>query len=473
MTELYKYGYIPMPDIEEKQVARITAVHKERYEIACEQGISYARLKSSVYFSGKEHEIYPTTGDYVLINYTPLGDSQIIKTLPRKSYFSRLDPSSSGHHDQAIAANFNYVFIMASLNNDFNPRRIERYITLAWNSGGIPVIVLTKADLIDDFTPQIKQVEKIAVGIGIYAVSAKTGFGITELSEYLKPRKTIVFLGSSGVGKSSLVNALAGETIMEINEIREDDAKGRHTTTHRQLILLQNGVMIIDTPGMRELGMWDVSEGLGESFSDVEDFLGKCKFTNCMHGNEPGCAVKTAIANGFLSQKRWESYMNLKHEARYTENKKGALQEKKSKFKNIAKMQRQIQKVDYRHTACAASFTCKVCGASISPEGASSQHRNHCPHCLSSVHVDNEPGDRASLCKGIMDPIGVWVRKNGEWAIIHRCRDCGTLCSNRIAADDNHTLLMSIAVKPLAIPPFPLGQLEQGLNSNIHSLETE
>jgi ribosome biogenesis GTPase len=131
------------------------------------------------------------------------------------------------------------------------------------------------------------------------------------------------------------------------------------------------------------------------------------------------------------------------------------------RHKGIAKLQKHNKKVDYRHTACAESFTCKICGTFVVPEGAGSQHRNHCPKCLSSIHVDSEPGDRASLCKGIMDPIGVWVRKNGEWAIIHHCRLCGMLSSNRIAADDNPTLLMSIAVKPLATPPFPLGQLER------------
>jgi ribosome biogenesis GTPase len=231
MTDITDYGYLPTLDTDINTVARITAVHKDRFEIVCAHGFTHARLKSSVYFLGKDDPVFPTAGDFVVINYTELGDSQIIKTLPRKSFFSRLDPSSRGYRDQAVAANFNYVFILSSLNRDFNLRRIERYVTLAWNSGGIPVVILTKADLAGDFSEQVRQVEKVASGVGVFAVSAKTGYGLEQLSDYLKPRKTIVFLGSSGVGKSSLVNALAGEEIMKVRGIREDDSKGRHTTT--------------------------------------------------------------------------------------------------------------------------------------------------------------------------------------------------------------------------------------------------
>lgn len=453
-----------MPEDMTGTPARITAVYKEMYELICEYGHAYGRLKTSLYYRDGQEE-FPTTGDFVMINYNPGGDSVITRTLDRKSFFSRRDPTP-GRGEQSIAANFDYVFIMQSLNSDFNIKRLERYITLAWQSGAIPVILLTKADLVDDCTTQVRAVEKIAGDVGVYAISAKTGYGISTLSDYLKPRKTIVFLGSSGVGKSSLANLLAGEEIMAVNEIREDDSKGRHTTTNRQLIMLSNGVMIIDTPGMRELGMWDVSSGLGEAFGDVESYLGRCKFSDCRHQTEPGCAIKAAIASGELPRKRWESYLQLKREAKFSDNKAGYLHEKQQWHKEIAKSQRQNKKADYRRTACAESFACKVCGTFIVPEGAGSRHRNHCPNCLSSVHVDEEPGDRASLCKGIMDPIGVWVRKNGEWAIIHRCRSCGIFSSNRIAADDNPTLLMSIAVKPLATPPFPLGQLEQGLDNS-------
>ena len=292
--------------------ARVTAVHKERYEIVCEHGMAHARLKTKEYYVDTQD--FPTTGDFVLINYLPNGDSQIIATLPRRTFFSRREPGPVPR-DQAVAANFDYVFIMQSLNMDFNPKRLERYLTLAWQSGATPVILLTKADLVDDYWDYLTAVERVAAGVNTHVVSAHTGYGLQRLNAYLQPGKTVVFLGSSGVGKSSLVNALAGEVIMTVNSIREDDSKGRHTTTHRQLIRLKSGVMIIDTPGMRELGMWDVSDGLGDAFADVEAFLGKCRFSDCRHETEPGCAIKAAIATCELDASRWESYRKLKEEA--------------------------------------------------------------------------------------------------------------------------------------------------------------
>lgn len=345
MIDLIDYGFTLaiLPDNAKGIVARVTAVHKERYELICESGQCFGRLKASVYY-GPGGELFPTTGDFVLIDYIVDGDSRIIKTLERKSYFSRLDPSSGGHAEQAVAANFDYVFILASLNFDFNIRRIERYLTLAWQSAAVPVVILTKADLVDDYSEQIRAVEKIAIGAGVYAVSAKTGVGLAGLADYLKPRKTIVFLGSSGVGKSSLVNALASMEVMAVSGIREDDSKGRHTTTHRQLIMLESGVMIIDTPGMRELGMWDVTEGIGQSFFDVEQLFGCCKFTDCQHMSEPGCAIKQAITNGELSQERWDGYLKLKHEAKYSDDKAGYLQQKEEWHKSISRLNKQKKK---------------------------------------------------------------------------------------------------------------------------------
>ena len=338
--DLKNYGFMPnmMPENAQGIPARITAVHKERYELICEYGETHGRLKTKEYFGGFEE--FPTTGDFVLINYIPNGDSQIIRTLPRKTFFSRRDPTP-GRGEQAVASNFDYVFIIQSLNHDFNAKRLERYLTLAWQSGANPVVVLTKADLVDESAPYIRIVESYAAGVPIHAVSSKTGAGLNALSAYMSSGKTIVFLGSSGVGKSSLVNALADEDIMTVNGIREDDSKGRHTTTHRQLIMLRNGAMIIDTPGMRELGMWDVSTGLGEAFADVEQYLGKCKFSDCKHQTEPGCAIKEAIANGELSRERWKSYISLKSEAKYSDDKGAFLLQKQQRNKNIAKYNRQ------------------------------------------------------------------------------------------------------------------------------------
>lgn len=339
--KIENYGVLPnMVETKSKGIpARIIAVHKERYSIICEFGEIFAKLKTSIYYNDKIQE-FPTVGDFVMIDFNSSGDSQIITTLPRKTFFSRRDPTP-GRGEQAVAANFDYVFIIQSLNYDFNLKRLERYLTLAWQSGAVPVIILTKADLIESYHYKIQEIERIAPHVDIYAVSSITGFGIEQLSEYIKPQKTIVFLGSSGVGKSSLVNALANENIMAVNTIREDDSKGRHTTTHRQLIMLNSGAMIIDTPGMRELGMWDISSGIGEAFIDVEQYFGKCKFSDCNHQSEPGCAIKLAIESGELSQERWNNYNKLKNEAEYSDNKMTYIRQKQQWHKGIAKFKKQ------------------------------------------------------------------------------------------------------------------------------------
>ncbi len=321
--------------------ARITAVHKGRFGIVSQYGESFAQLKSKEYFY--DGEDFPTVGDFVLIDYVEDGDSRITATLKRKTYFSRRDPDK-GRGEQAVAANFDYVFIMQSLNNDFNPKRLERYLTATWQSGAEPVILLTKADLTDDYLPYILETSRVAENVETHIVSAKTGYGIDKLSKYMQKGKTLVFLGSSGVGKSSLVNTFAEKVIMDTNGIREDDSKGRHTTTHRELIMLKNGAMIIDTPGMRELGMWDVSDGLGEAFADVEKFIGKCKFRDCKHEGEPGCAVREAIDNGELDANRFESYKKIKAEVKFADNKTDFLRQKQQWGKNLRKFEKQKKK---------------------------------------------------------------------------------------------------------------------------------
>ena len=332
------YGNVPNFDGLPGIPARVTAVHKERYEIVCAQGITHARLKTKEYFVDTQN--FPTAGDFVMIHYIDNGDSLIIATLPRRTYFSRREPGPIPR-DQAVAANFDYVFIMQSLNQDFNPKRLERYLALSWQSGATPVILLTKADLVEDYWDYLTQVERVAVGVNTHVVSAHTGQGLNRLNAYLQPGKTVVFLGSSGVGKSSLVNALAGQEIMAVSAIREDDSKGRHTTTHRQLIRLDSGVMVIDTPGMRELGMWDTAEGLADAFADVESYLGRCRFSDCRHESEPGCAIKAAIATGELDPMRWESYKNLKEEAL---SKDELLRRKHEWSKGVAKFSRNRNK---------------------------------------------------------------------------------------------------------------------------------
>ena len=335
---IHDYGDVPDTDGLPGVPARITAQHRERYELVCPRGFAHARLKAGEYYAGGE--LFPTVGDYVMIDYIENGDSRILATLPRRSFFSRRAPGPVPG-EQAIAANFDYVFILQSLNRDFNLKRLERYLTLAWQSGASPVILLTKADLTEDGAVFLAQAERAAPGVPAHAVSARTGCGLDALAPYLQPGKTLVFLGSSGVGKSSLVNALAGEEIMATGSIREADSRGRHTTSHRQLIRLKSGVLIIDTPGMRELGMWEASEGLESAFADVERWLGKCRFSDCRHEREPGCAIRAAIAAGELDAARWESYRKLQAEAADSEE---LLRRKREWGKTVARRSRQLKK---------------------------------------------------------------------------------------------------------------------------------
>jgi len=343
-----QHGYIEKEKpCDGEKPARVTAVHRERFELISQAGIKHGKLKTGVYY-GKEPQPFPTVGDYIFYKEVEGGDCQIVKTLPRKSYFSRLDPAPGGFREQAIAANFDTVFIMQSLNQNFNLRRIERYLTLTRQSGAEAVIILTKTDLANDPQMQISEVEAIAASVPIIATSAITGEGIKELKEYLKPGKTYVFLGSSGVGKSSLLNTLMGTDVMAVKAIREDDARGRHTTTHRQMVTLPCIAHIIDTPGMRELGMWEHGDGIENSvsdvFEDIEELPAKCKFSNCRHETEPGCAVRTAIENGELEQKRWDSYLKLKREALYAQDKLEAMKDKFARNKEIAVWSRQRKK---------------------------------------------------------------------------------------------------------------------------------
>lgn len=297
--------------------ARVIEVHREEYKIVTDQGKKMARLKASLFYND-ENCIYPAIGDFILIKKNLLGEDVIYRVLERKSKFSRMDTWNG--KEQIVATNFDYVFIISSLNQDFNINKMERYLSTSWESGGSPVIILAKADLCHDYSIYLERLEKIA-------------------------SKTIVFLGSSGVGKSSLINAIAGKEIMKVNDIRIDDDKGRHTTTHRQLIMLDNGSMIIDTPGMRELGLWDVSEGISAAFNEIENLASKCKFSDCKHMSEPGCAVKSALENGEISIVRWKNYTKLKKEAEFAKKKEdiNIILKEKSYKKGLSKFQKSLK----------------------------------------------------------------------------------------------------------------------------------
>lgn len=329
--------------------ARIVAEYKGQYRIITGRGEKPAKLKGTYLFTSQNPDEIPTVGDFVLVDYNDSGEAVIHALLARRSKFSRTRSKGRSENrvsnEQVVAANFDYVFIMTSLNHDLNLRRIERYLTAAWESGGVPVIVLTKADLCSDRSA-VQKVEDIALGVDVHSISAYTGEGMEELNRYFTQGKTTVFLGSSGVGKSTLVNALMGEEVMKVKDIREDDSKGRHTTTHRQLITLPAGGMIIDTPGMRELALWEADEGLTGAFPDIEAYAAMCRFGDCSHEVEPGCAVREALENGSLSVERYDSFIRLKKEALYIESKSNrqAAEKIKKRDKDIAKAIRCIKK---------------------------------------------------------------------------------------------------------------------------------
>lgn len=429
--------------------ARIIGVHQDLFNITCEFGTGLARIKQGNYRGQTAN--YPTIGDQVRLNWQGADVSIILETQPRKSYFKRLDGASGGHRAQAVAANFDEVFIIQALGADFNLRRLERYLTLAWESGGTPVIILTKADLIDqtEIAAKLVAVQEIAVGVEVLVISNQSHQGYQGLQAHLRPDWTIVLLGSSGVGKSTLVNQLLAQPQQKTAAIRAQDQRGRHTTSQRQLLVLPTGTAIIDTPGMRELGIWDATSGLSQSFTDVEQYFGHCRFRDCRHQQEPGCAIKQALRNGELSRDRWASYQQLQAESDFSADKQAYLKTKQQRLKAISRFQRR-QQGNFEQRACEDSFICQNCGRMVSPEHAGTKQRNHCPYCLASLHVDHRPGDRAALCHGVMDAISVWQRDNGELALIHRCRECGQLVSNQIAADDDQQLIQKLATQTIS-----------------------
>ena len=322
---------------------RITLQEKGLYQLETELGEKWAEVSGKFRYNADVVSDFPAVGDFVMVDWNGDGGNAVIhQILPRKSCITR-KAAGNARQEQVVAANIDTIFLCMSLNNDFNLRRLERYLAIAWDSGAIPVIVLTKADLCEDLPTRLAEVSSIAIGVDVLVTSALAEDGFTQVMPYITPGRTVAFIGSSGVGKSTLINCLLGEKRLDTNGLRNDD-KGRHTTTHRELILLPGGGMVIDTPGMRELGMWDSGSGIDQAFGEIEGLTAQCKFHDCSHQREPGCAIQKALREGTLSEERWNSYLKLKSETAYAEDSQSYLAAKEKKFKDIAKFSRSLKK---------------------------------------------------------------------------------------------------------------------------------
>jgi ribosome biogenesis GTPase len=282
----------------------------------------------------------PVVGDWVV--FRPLGDGRsavILAVLPRKSAFSR-NAAGKTVDQQVLSANIDSVFIVSGLDGDFNLRRIERYITLAYNSGAVPVVILNKADLARDIESAVMETESVSPGIPVYPLSALGSEGLHQLAPHMRPGQTVAFLGSSGAGKSTIINRLLGEDRLRVADVREKSGKGRHTTTHRELFLLAGGGAVIDTPGMREIQVWGGKEGLSGTFPEIEELAVSCRFRDCRHESEVGCAVRDALESRQLDEHRLESYIKLRTEFENHQRRQGrhARMEERREGKRFAKM---------------------------------------------------------------------------------------------------------------------------------------
>ena len=328
---------------------RVSIQHRGAYDVFTEHGEIRCDIRGKFFDDADSPADLPAVGDWVAISLHPGDKTATVEALlPRRSRFSR-KTAWQASEEQVIAANVDVVFLTSSLNEDLNLRRLERYLILGRESGAQPVVVLTKSDLHPDPDDAIRQVQELADDVPVIAISSRTGVGLETVRDYLRPGVTAALLGSSGVGKSTLVNTLAGEEILSTKEIR-DDGKGRHTTSHRELVRLPGGALIIDTPGMRELQLWVADDGLEETFTDVTSLFEHCRFADCAHDQEPGCAVKAALADGTLAPERWESYLKLEAELAHLERRldKRALSAERKRWKTLSAEGREAARIKGR-----------------------------------------------------------------------------------------------------------------------------
>ena len=294
--------------------ARVSLEHTHIYRVITAEAERLARVAGRLRHGATGRADFPAVGDWVVLEPAASGgEARIHAVLPRATHFSRR-AAGNPTEEQVVAANIDVVFLVSGLDHDFNPRRIERYLVTAWESGAAPVIVLNKADLVPDPAALVAEVQAVAPGVPVIAVSARVAGSVEALRAHLPNGRTAALLGSSGVGKSSIANALIGSDVLRTHEVRESDSRGRHTTTGRQLVRLPGGGILIDTPGMRELQLWEAGESVAGAFSDIDALADGCRFRDCRHAAEPGCAVIAAAAAGTLPAARLESFRKLQGE---------------------------------------------------------------------------------------------------------------------------------------------------------------
>jgi len=326
-------------------VGRVAVQHKTQYELYTAAGEMRAETTGKMQYEARSKDDLPVVGDWVVTRPRDKDMATIFDILPRRSKFSR-KAAGRKTEEQIVAANIDTVFLVTGLDGDYNLRRMERYLVVAWESGAAPVIVLNKVDLCNDIAAVIQEVDSIALGVPVIVMSALNDQGLDELLPHIKRGTTGALLGSSGVGKSTIINHLLGSEIQKTREVRENDDRGRHTTSRRELILLPSGGLLMDTPGMRELQLWGGDEGIKDAFDDLAALAQQCRFRDCQHGVEPHCAVQQAIADGALAADRFESYLKLQKEIAYLHRKEDKAAELlvKEKWKKIHAAQKKIYK---------------------------------------------------------------------------------------------------------------------------------